>query len=96
MQKCEYASKLAQVLAKEYECMTCHAQIRISKIDNVAPDAKKKWNKFELDGVTPHVCRSNNAEQRQQQHYDLSKEIMTIKAQLLAAVNRLDYVEKNL
>ena len=57
---------------------------------------KKKWDKFELDGVTPHVCHKQ--EQRQQQQYfdDLSKEIMTIKGQLLAVVNRLDHVEKKL
>jgi hypothetical protein len=29
-------------------------------------------------------------------HFDLSKEIMTIKAELLAVVNRLGYVEKKL
>ncbi len=38
-------------------------QIRISKIDNAGPNAEKKWNKYEIDGVTPHVCStiSNNA-----------------------------------
>jgi hypothetical protein len=40
--------------------------------------------------------QSQQIQPQQQSHYDLSKEIMTIKAQLLAAVNRLDYVEKNL
>jgi hypothetical protein len=34
--------------------------------------------------------------QQQQEHSDLSKELMTIKAQLLAVVNRRDYVENNL
>jgi hypothetical protein len=38
-----------------------------------------------------HVCHK-----QEQQHFDLSKEIMTIKAQLLAVVNRLDHVEKKL
>ena len=75
--------------------MSCGQQIRIAKIDNPGPDAKKKWDKFELDGVTPHICRQHKQQQPQpQQHYDLSKEVMTIKTQLLAVINRLDYVEK--
>jgi hypothetical protein len=58
---------------------------------------KKKWDKFELDGVTPHVCHKQERQQQQQQHFDdLSKEIMTIKGQLLPVVNRLDHVEKKL
>ncbi len=58
---------------------------------------KKKWDKFELDGVTPHVCHKQEQQQQQQQHFDdLSKEIMTIRAQLLAVLNRLDHVEKKL
>jgi septal ring factor EnvC (AmiA/AmiB activator) len=60
---------------------------------------KKKWDKFELDGVTPHVCHKQEQQQQQQQQQhldDLSKEIMTIKGQLLAVVNRLDHVEKKL
>jgi hypothetical protein len=32
--------------------------------------------------------------QQQQQHFDLSKEVMTIMAELLAVVNRRGYVEK--
>jgi hypothetical protein len=39
-----------------------------------------------------HVCHK----QEQQQHFDLSKEIMTIKAELLAVVNRLNHDEKKL
>jgi septal ring factor EnvC (AmiA/AmiB activator) len=57
---------------------------------------KKKWDKFELDGVTPHVCHKQEQQQQQQHLDDLSKEIMTIKGQLLAVVNRLDHVEKKL
>ena len=57
---------------------------------------KKKWDKFELDGVTPHVCHKQEQQQQQQHFDDLSKEIMTIKGQLLAVVNRLDHVEKKL
>ena len=51
---------MAQVLAKEYECLTCHKPIKISKIDNAGPNARKKWEKFERDGTTPHQCGSNS------------------------------------
>ena len=47
---------MAQVLEKSYECLTCHKQIRIAKIDNVPGGQKKKWKKCELDGFTLHVC----------------------------------------
>jgi hypothetical protein len=40
--------------------MTCHKPIRISKIDNAGPNARKKWLKFEHDGTTPHQCKNNN------------------------------------
>ena len=51
---------MAQVLAKEYECLTCHKPIKISKIDNAGPNTRKKWEKFERDGTTPHQCGSNS------------------------------------
>jgi|GEM_PF-4360657 len=51
---------MAQVLSKEYECLTCHKPIKISKIDNASPNARKKWEKFERDGTTPHQCSSNS------------------------------------
>ena len=51
---------MAQVLSKEYECLTCHKPIKISKIDNAGPNARKKWEKFERDGTTPHQCSSNS------------------------------------
>jgi hypothetical protein len=47
---------MSQVLKKPYECLICKQQIRIAKIDNVPPGQKKKWKKYELDGVTLHVC----------------------------------------
>lgn len=55
---------MAQVLAKEYECLTCHKPIKISKIDNAGPNARKKWEKFERDGTTPHQCSSNSNNNR--------------------------------
>ncbi len=54
---------MAQVLTKEYECLTCHKPIKISKIDNVPAGQKKKWERFELDGVTPHRCPKKKEEQ---------------------------------
>jgi hypothetical protein len=56
---------------------------------------KKKWHKFELDGVTPHVCRSK-PEREQLPNNNLSKEIAAIKAQLLGLVSRLDRIEAEL
>jgi hypothetical protein len=51
---------MAQVLSKEYECLTCHKPIKILKIENSSPNARKKWEKFERDGTTPHQCSSNS------------------------------------
>jgi hypothetical protein len=45
---------MAQVLSKEYECLSCHEPIKIAKLDNVPPGQKRKWERFEIDGVTPH------------------------------------------
>jgi hypothetical protein len=55
---------MAQVLAKEYECLTCHELIKIAKLDNVLPGQKKKWQRFETDGVTPHKCKKQKEEER--------------------------------
>jgi hypothetical protein len=85
---------MSQLLQKPYDCMTCGQQIRISKIDNVGSDSKKKWNKFELDGKTPHVCRKGK--QQQQPSNDIIKEIAAIRAQLLVLVGRLDRLEQEL
>ena len=45
---------MALVLSREFECLTCHAAIKIAKIDNPVPGQHKNWKRFELDGVTPH------------------------------------------
>jgi hypothetical protein len=92
---------MSQLLQKSYQCLTCQKQIKISKIDNAGPDSKKKkWDKFELDGVTPHVCSTTNnkPEQQQQQpsNNSLKKEVAAIKAQLLVLVSRLDHIEREL
>lgn len=47
---------MAQVLTREFDCLTCHKPIKIAKLDNVPAGQKKKWERFELDGVTPHKC----------------------------------------
>ncbi len=93
------------MLQKSYECLTCHKQIRIAKIDNVPAGQKKKWEKYELDGITLHEChkhppnQSATKEQPKQQPVvsnDLSKEVAAIKAQLLVLLSRLDRVEHGL
>jgi uncharacterized protein YceH (UPF0502 family) len=95
---------MAQVLQKSYDCLTCHKQIRIAKIDNVPPGQKKKREKYELDGVTLHVCPKQQPEQsaakeepeKQQPRIvsnDLSTEVAAIKAQLLELVSRLDRIK---
>jgi predicted RNase H-like nuclease (RuvC/YqgF family) len=43
--------------------LTCHKPIKLSKIDNAGPNARKKWERFELDGVTPHQCKKQEQEQ---------------------------------
>ncbi len=53
----------SQVLQKSYECLTCKKQIRIAKIDNAGPNAKKRWQKYELDGLTAHICFKEEAEE---------------------------------
>jgi hypothetical protein len=89
--------KMSQVLARQFDCLTCHKPIRISKIDNVPAGQKKKWEKYELDGVTEHICHKQQHHlEQQKQQLDVSKEIADIKAQLLILVSRLDYVEKEL
>jgi hypothetical protein len=92
---------MSQILQKPYDCMTCGQQIRIAKIDNAGPDAKKKWHKFELDGKTPHVCSKPPHQQQppvqrqpRNSNNNLSKEIAAIKAQLLLLISRLDRIEQ--
>ena len=57
---------MAQVLAKEYECLTCHEPIKIAKLDNVPPGQKRKWERFETDGVTPYQCKKQEQDERQE------------------------------
>jgi hypothetical protein len=93
---------MAQVLAKEYECLTCYEPIKIAKLDNVPAGQKKKWERFQLDGITPHQCAVNKKEAAKMAAptttatTDLSKEIAAIKAQLQTAVMKLESVEKGL
>ena len=95
----------SQVLQKPYDCLTCKQQIRIAKIDNVPAGQKKKWEKYELDGVTLHVCRKQPLEQsaakeqpKQQPVVSnhLLKEVAAIKTMLLVLVSRLDRIEAEL
>ena len=83
--------------------LTCHKPFKISKIDNTGPNARKKWERFELDGVTLHQCKIIEQQKAQQQQpntvtqeSELTKEVTAIKAQLLVLVNRLSSIEKEL
>jgi hypothetical protein len=46
-------------------------QIKIAKIDNVAPGAKKKWEKYEMDGKTRHLCNNKKKLQQQQESAEI-------------------------
>lgn len=54
----------------EKDCLSCGAQIKISKIENPPTNSKKRWNKYNLD-LTEHLCggnrRGNTIEQPQPQ-----------------------------
>jgi hypothetical protein len=81
---------MSQVLQKPYDCLGgCGAQIRLAKIEGAGPDAKKKWDKYELDGVTPHVCKKK---QHQQQRYFVAEEKRLVNLD----ENRLVNIEKTL
>ncbi|HYZ59004.1 MAG TPA: hypothetical protein VE544_05030 [Nitrososphaeraceae archaeon] len=56
---------MSQVLQRPYDCKTCGGSIRLSKIDAAGPDAKRKWNRFEMDGITVHVCKKKEQPQQQ-------------------------------
>jgi hypothetical protein len=63
--------------------MTCGQQIKIAKIDNAGPNSKKKWDKYELDGITLHVYHKPQQQKLKQQpsnsnNNNLSKEIAAI------------------
>ena len=95
---------MSQVLAKVYDCKTCNKPIRIAKIDNVPPGQKKKWEKYELDGITLHLCRKKQQpeqlaateEKQLVVSNDLFKEVPAIKAELLELVSRLDRIEQEM
>lgn len=95
---------MSQVLQRPYDCKICGQQIRLSKIDNVSPDAKKKWNKFELDGVTVHVCSIKKQQQQspppipppQQQPSVSSETTSTDASKEIAAVERIEQLERKI
>jgi CRISPR/Cas system CMR subunit Cmr6 (Cas7 group RAMP superfamily) len=57
---------MAQVLTREFDCLTCHEPIRIAKLDNVPAGQRKKWERYELDIVTPHKCKKKEQQQEQE------------------------------
>jgi hypothetical protein len=56
---------MAQVLQKSYDCLTCHKQIRIAKIDNVPAGQKKKWES--MNWMVSHYMYAENSSQNNQQ-----------------------------
>jgi hypothetical protein len=55
-------SQTTQQFKKVFDCMTCKKPIKLSrKADNSG------WDRFELDGVTPHVCNKTKKEAVKQQ-----------------------------
>ena len=91
---------MSQLLQKPFDCLTCKQQIKIAKIDNVAPDAKKKWNKFEMDGKTPHICNKEKNQQQDQQTLpkselvDVRDEIADLKAYVKTLVTQVQLLRK--
>lgn len=87
----------SQILQKPYDCMTCGQQIKISKIDGAGPDAKKKWNRYEMDGVTPDVCNKEKKQQQQQQDQQQQRYFVAEEKRLVNLdENRLVNIEKTL
>jgi hypothetical protein len=97
----------SQVLQKPYECLTCKKQIRIAKIDNVPPGQKKKWEKYELDGVTLHVCHKQQPEQSESTVRiqkepptvaiaDLADEVSELKSQIKSLVTQIQPLRQEL
>ena len=84
---------MAQVLTREFDCLTFGQPIRIAKLDNVPPGQKKKWERFETDGTTPHKCKKEQEQgppqqkQEQQQSQPPSSEMRAI-MELLQMVNK--------
>jgi hypothetical protein len=58
---------MSQLLQNPYECLTCKQQILLEKIDPFPAGSKKRWNKLQIDGVTPHICHKTSDQQQQQQ-----------------------------
>jgi hypothetical protein len=65
---------MAQVLRKEYQCFGCCNSILISKIDSPAPGSKKRWNQYEMDGITPHTCPGKFKGNKQEQHQQMQQQ----------------------
>lgn len=75
--------------------MTCGQQIKIAKIDNAGPNSKKKWDKYELDGKTPHVCKKEKQQQLPKSELaDLRDEIADLKAYIKTLVTQVQLLRQ--
>lgn len=80
---------MAQVLSREFDCLTCHKPVKIAKIDGVGPNARKQWNRFGLDGVTPHECKKQSKKEEQELWDPLSRSEQPQIAELAKQVSDL-------
>jgi hypothetical protein len=57
---------MAVVLQRLFECLTCHEQIRLSKLEGSPPGQRKQWERYELDGKTLHRCKPKNKKEEEE------------------------------
>ena len=97
-------STMSQLLQKPHECLTCKQQILLEKIDPLPAGSKKRWNKLQMDGVTPHICHKTAADQQQQQQdqqklpkselEDIRDEIADLKAYIKTLVTQVQLMRQ--
>jgi hypothetical protein len=92
---------MAQILAKEYECLTCHEPIKIAKLDNVPPGQKRKWERFQLDGVTLHRCKNKEEPETAgldnvPQLTDLAKQVSDLKETVNILISQIQMLRSEL
>jgi len=58
---------MAVVLQRLFECLSCHEQIRLSKLEGAPAGQRKQWERFEKDGVTLHRCRPTKKKEEEEE-----------------------------